>query len=504
MGLTAAYHNCLNKKPNEFEFKTFAENNNNLKAAIENKAKSLIGDSSKFDQVNLTKVDFSSFEKYAKKMDEDDKNKLVSKFQDALKSVYDDFIDAINSADANEETPTVDPKTINEAAKDTTMIGDNKATTNDAEVDPMTAKIMEYAELDDRTLASKLNEINSAIAGLISFEESIEESLNNGTMSEDDFNKTLVSIYEQEENYEIEKEAIESAKVYKQEAKIIEKMTPEQKAELETVNKEMIAIEEKMLELFDKFVESNSKLLQDDISQEEYDLIKAESDELLKMYDNLRLEQLAPLQEKRQALFDNAGLELKTPETTEEPKLNLETVGLEPAPKLQSIEIVGNTLLGIGKASKGDTVSLGDLLSENIGKTNTSDTTDETKLKTLADKLKEEAKKTSLLGTTTSKTSNKNTTTSKTTSNIFTKIASDVKSEDLEGVLEAMKKKGLSETFTNATKVGDNAGVDFTRRQFRKATAGAGINEQVGSQEATDFQTKHMKKFKFNNRTLAR
>ena len=163
----------------------------------------------------------------------------------------------------------------------------------------------------------------------------------------------------------------------------------------------MNTVEEKMIELFDKYADADAKLLQDDISQKDYDSIKAERDELLNKYNNLRLEKFLPLQEKRQALFDNAGLDLKTPETTEEPKLNLETVGLEPAPKLQSIEIVGNTLLGIGKASKGDTVSLGDLLSENIGKTNTSDTTDETKLKTLADKLKEEAKKTSLLGTTT-------------------------------------------------------------------------------------------------------
>ena len=32
-----------------------------------------------------------------------------------------------------------------------------------------------------------------------------------------------------------------------------------------------------------------------------------------------------------------------------------------------------------------------------------------------------------------------------------------------------MAKKGLSETFTNARKVGDQVGVDFTKRQFLSA-----------------------------------
>ena len=71
--------------------------------------------------------------------------------------------------------------------------------------------------------------------------------------------------------------------------------------------------------------------------------------------------------------------------------------------------------------------------------------------------------------TTTTTTSDKKDTTTKTTNNIFSKVASSVKSDDLEGVLDAMERKGMSETFTNATKVGDNSGVDFTRRQFLRA-----------------------------------
>ena len=54
-------------------------------------------------------------------------------------------------------------------------------------------------------------------------------------------------------------------------------------------------------------------------------------------------------------------------------------------------------------------------------------------------------------------------------SNIFTKVAGKVNAETLEGVLDAMAKKGLSETFTNARKVGDQVGVDFTKRQFLSA-----------------------------------
>ncbi len=54
-------------------------------------------------------------------------------------------------------------------------------------------------------------------------------------------------------------------------------------------------------------------------------------------------------------------------------------------------------------------------------------------------------------------------------SNIFTKVASNVKSDDLDGILDAMERKGMSETYTNANKVGDVAGVDFTKTEFKKA-----------------------------------
>lgn len=55
------------------------------------------------------------------------------------------------------------------------------------------------------------------------------------------------------------------------------------------------------------------------------------------------------------------------------------------------------------------------------------------------------------------------------TSNIFTKIASTVKSEDINGVLDAMERKNMTKTYTNANKIGDVAGVDFTKREFKKA-----------------------------------
>ena len=55
------------------------------------------------------------------------------------------------------------------------------------------------------------------------------------------------------------------------------------------------------------------------------------------------------------------------------------------------------------------------------------------------------------------------------TSNIFTKIASTVKSEDINGVLDAMERKNITKTYTNANKIGDAAGVDFTKREFKKA-----------------------------------
>ena len=107
-------------------------------------------------------------------------------------------------------------------------------------------------------------------------------------------------------------------------------------------------------------------------------------------------------------------------------------------------------------------------------------TTEGGKHKTLADKIAENAESNSMLGvpttstttTTTTKTSSsKNNTNNKggSKSNIFTKVAGKVNAETLEGVLDAMAKKGLSETFTNARKVGDQVGVDFIKRQFLSA-----------------------------------
>ncbi len=511
MGLWAASHNGLNQAPKatELTFDTLLKKND-LKAKVEDEVKSLIEDDTKTDNVDLTNgmSEDEAIDKYIAGLSDGEKNNLI---KDLLGSAVDSVVNFFANNEG-EETPDVDAirdrknnidknilddytfgttgdsETVEDATKDTTMIGENEATTEDAEVDPTTAKILEYAELDDMALSSKLNAINS--------------QLSNPELTDEEYN-TLMN----------EKAVIEAAKTYKQEAKIIEKMTPEQQAELETINNEMIEISEKLAELLEKQLDNAQNGLELDEN------LQAEIDNLYG--------QLAPLQEQRQSLFDNAGLEVKTPEITEEPKLNLEGFGNKSAEELKS-ELekqkyerpeyerqkekqreIGKTLSEIGNATKGDTVSLEDLSSKNILNGYTYGTTDETDTKTLADKLREEATKGfSLFGTTTdtttTTTSDKKDTTTKPTSNIFSKVASGVKSDDLEGVLDAMAKKGMSETFTNATKVGDNAGVDFTRRQFKNATAGAVANDQIESQEATDFQTKHMKKFNFNNRTLSR
>ena len=481
MGLWAASHNGLNQAPKatELTFDTLLKKND-LKTKVENEVKSLIEDDTKTDNVDLTNgmSEDEAIDKYIAGLSDGEKNNLI---KDLLGSAVDSVVNFFANNEG-EETPDVDAirdrknnidknilddytfgttgdsETVEDATKDTTMIGENEATTEDAEVDPTTAKILEYAELDDMALSSKLNAINS--------------QLSNPELTDEEYN-TLMN----------EKAVIEAAKTYKQEAKIIEKMTPEQQAELETINNEMIEISERLAELLEKQLDNAQKGVADETLQAEIEDLYA---------------QLAPLQEQRQSLFDNAGLELKTPETTEEPKLNLEGFGNKSAEELKS-ELekqkyerpeyerqkekqreIGKTLSEIGNATKGDTVSLGDLSSKNILNDYTYGTTDENNTTKVADKLREEATKGFSFGTTTdtttTTTSDKKDTTTKPTSNIFSKVASGVKSDDLEGVLDAMDRKGLSETFTNATKVGDNAGVDFTRRQFKNAIGGGASN----------------------------
>ena len=452
MGLTAAYHNALKNKPSSSEFKSLVEKNNKLQTLVADEAKSLIKNNNEVDSVDLTnrQSEEQLINNYINSLNESQKSSLLKDF---LGSAVDSVVSFFNVDEP--KTPTIDPETINNAATDTTLIGDDNAGT---EVDPMTSKVLEYAELDDRALASKLNEVNSKIAGLEASLASIEESRNNGTMSIEDYNNALKSIEEQEKDCEVEKTAIEAAKAYKKEQAIIEKMTPEQKAELEAINNEMTPIMEKIDEIYQKeidaterYLDAQPKAVSGEISQEAYEAIGDERETLLNMLNSL-YSQLAQLEEKRDALFNAVQ---GTP-VAEAPVYT-------PSTKAPETPATSTTTTGTTTSS-----------SENPA------TTEGGKHKTLADKIAENAESNSMLGvpttstttTTTTKTSSsKNNTNNKggSKSNIFTKVAGKVNAETLEGVLDAMAKKGLSETFTNARKVGDQVGVDFIKRQFLSA-----------------------------------
>lgn len=218
-------------------------------------------------------------------------------------------------------------------------------------------------------------------------------------------------------------------------------MTPEQKAELEAINNEMTPIMDKIDEIYQKeidaierYLDAQPKAVSGEISQEAYEAIGDERETLLNMLNSL-YSQLASLEEKRDALFN---------------------------------------------AVQGTPVEEAPVYTPSTKAPETPATTEGGKHKTLADKIAENAESNSMLGvpttstttTTTTKTSSsKNNTNNKggSKSNIFTKVAGKVNAETLEGVLDAMAKKGLSETFTNARKVGDQVGVDFTKRQFLSA-----------------------------------
>ncbi len=251
-----------------------------------------------------------------------------------------------------------------------------------------------------------------------------------------------IFIEEQEKDCEVEKTAIEAAKAYKKEQAIIEKMTPEQKAELEAINNEMTPIMEKIDEIYQKeidaterYLDAQPKAVSGEISQEAYEAIGDECETLLNMLNSL-YSQLAPLEEKRDALFNAvqgtpvAEAPVYTPSTKapETPATSTTTTGTTTS---SSENAESNSMLGVPTTS----------------------TTKTTTTKT---------------SSSTNNTNNKG----GSKSNIFTKVAGKVNAETLEGVLDAMAKKGLSETFTNARKVGDQVGVDFTKRQFLSALDG--------------------------------
>ncbi len=493
MGLWAASHNAVSKKPNEFEFKTLVENNNNLKNAVEDKAKSLLSDNTNVDKVTLTKVDSSSFEKYAKQMSEEDKNKIISKFQDALKSVYDDFINAINGTDgteATEETPTVDtdPKTVEDTAKDTTMIGENEAPTEESKTNTL-----EKTPLVTETKSEKYLHPYDGSCDMIT--ETTKDADGNLLSEKQTFYKADGSV---QISYETEyKNGVKTKTTsYDSDAGLMLGRSIDSTEECqydETGNLISRTIERRYVDdgsncNSNEYTYYDNGNVKSEKSRGYYDNEKGSfASETLVQYD-INGNEVSKTQRdfEVESKSESTETSVNTPETIEEPKLNLETVGLEePAkeePEAQGPKIIGKTLSEMGNATKGDTVSLEDLSSKNILDDYTYGTTDENNTTKVADKLREEATKGFSFGTTNSTASTTSTTTTKTikksdkreevaknTNNFFAKVADGVKSDDLDGILDAMDRKNMSETFTNAKKVGDNAGVDFTRRQFLRA-----------------------------------
>ena len=216
---------------------------------------------------------------------------------------------------------------------------------------------------------------------------------------------------------------------------------------LQAIMDKIDEIYQKEIDAIERYLDAQPKAVSGEISQEAYEAIGDERETLLNMLNSL-YSQLAQLEEKRDALFN----------------------AVQGTPVAEAPVYTPSTKAPETPATSTTTTSS----SENPA------TTEGGKHKTLADKIAENAESNSMLGvpttstttTTTTKTSSsKNNTNNKggSKSNIFTKVAGKVNAETLEGVLDAMAKKGLSETFTNARKVGDQVVVDFTKRQFLSA-----------------------------------
>ena len=306
-----------------------------------------------------------------------------------------------------------------------------------------------------------MNEVESQLAELELEANKLNAKYDHAVLDEnslEEYKKALDDISTRKSALWDERFKIVAAQTYKRESKIIEKMTPEQKAELEAINNEMTPIMEKIDEIYQKeidaierYLDAQPKAVSGEISQEAYEAIGDECETLLNMLNSL-YSQLAPLEEKRDALFN----------------------AVQGTPVAEAPVYTSSTKAPETPATSTTTTGTTTSSSENPA------TTEGGKHKTLADKIAENAESNSMLGvpttstttTTTTKTSSsKNNTNNKggSKSNIFTKVAGKVNAETLEGVLDAMAKKGLSETFTNARKVGDQVGVDFIKRQFLSA-----------------------------------
>lgn len=220
MGLTAAYHNALKNKPSSSEFKSLVENNNKLQTLVADEAKSLIKNNNEVDSVDLTnrQSEEQLVNNYINSLNENQKSSLLKDF---LGSAVDSVVSFFNFDEP--KTPTIDPETINNAATDTTLIGDDNAGT---EVDPMTSKVLEYAELDDRALASKLNEVESQLAELELEANKLNAKYDHAVLDEnslEEYKKALDDISTRKSALWDERFKIVAAQTYKRESKIIEK-----------------------------------------------------------------------------------------------------------------------------------------------------------------------------------------------------------------------------------------------------------------------------------------
>ena len=508
MGLWAASHNGLNQAPkaSELTFDTLLKKND-LKTKVEDEVKSLIEDDAKTDNVDLTNgmSEDEAIDKYIAGLSDGEKNDLI---KNLLGSAVDSVVNFFTGNDV-EETPTVDPKTVEDAAKDTTMIAENEAPTEDVEVDATTDSETEESKTNTLEKTPFVTETKSEKylhpydGSCDKITETTKDADGNLLSEKQTFYKADGSV---QTSYETEyKNGVKTKTTsYDSDAGLMLGRSIDKTEEHqydETGNLISRTIERRYVDdgsncNSEEYTYYDNGNVKSQKSRGYYDNKKGSfASETLVQYD-INGNEVSKTQRdfEVESKSESTEISVKTPETTEEPKLNLEGFGNKSAEELKS-ELekqkyerpeyerqkekqreIGKTLSEIGKATKGDTVSLGDLSSKNILDDYTYGTTDENNTTKVADKLREEATKGFSFGTTASTTTTKTTKKSdkreevaKNTNNFFAKVADGVKSDDLDGILDAMDRKNMSETFTNATKVGDNAGVDFTRRQFLRA-----------------------------------
>ena len=364
-----------------------------------------------------------------------------------------------------------------------------------AELDKMNEgsnNIIEYAKLTDQEISSKMNEINSQMAGLQAEADELENKYRNGEISISEYNAQLDAIDAKDYALYEELMNVQSAITYKNEEKVIETMTDSQKAELESVNNKMIPLQEQVyairlrqVEVVDKLNKLEMSYQDGEITEEQYnaevDKLVAQEDELQSIVENI-FKELDPLQAQRDEIFANAG-KSDTPDIPVTPTTggttSTDNLTEDEKKALERLKEVANGLQNVGSGVLGGTSS-GITLDTPITQTTSGTTT----------------------STTWTTTTNSNFTTSKVgskpKSNIFTKAADKVTSDDVEGVIDALNAKGITNTYTNARKVADAADVDITRSKYNKAMSGSGVTEEVVDPDGAEFKFK--KKLDDDNR----